>query len=185
MYIADALHSPKAWLLLPGIAAFCLLLLFPVIAYPQGSPQVSDVTGSFVLTTPTPTASIPTPTPTTIPAPSKVTMALLVGTWYSHDAIITISPDGRATYRESAGLCDAQKAHHVCDTIKNNHLEFGIVEQMLFTKVVGNIIHGRIISSNIGNAGKEVTLVYAENDTLQMDYANLCGPKSPPGYCGA
>ncbi|HZR41322.1 MAG TPA: hypothetical protein VFB12_14460 [Ktedonobacteraceae bacterium] len=169
-------HATFPWriiLILLGIVVFCILLASPFIFYQQlRTPETTIV------------APTPTPSPTQIPVPSHVTFASFVGQWVAHYGTFTFNVNGQATLEERTYKWCGPGVATPCDSTNGTGL-YGLVEKMMFTRVVGNRAYGKITSSNEGDVGKPVTATLLENDTVQVSQGGVyCGPKAPLGWCG-
>lgn len=113
-----------------------------------------------------------------------------VGAWRSHSASLTFASDGHARYLARTYQWCGPGVSPPCDSIQGNLIVPGINEQLLFTRTSGSTAYGTVLSSTAGDAGQPITLVLLQHgtvmlsdNTIQSD--TLCGPQSPPGYCGA
>lgn len=112
------------------------------------------------------------------------------GTWRSHSAVLTIAPDGSASFEGRAYRWCGSGVPQPCDTIDAQGLiHNGDHEQIQLSRVNGSIAYGTITTSSFHPAGMAVSVTLQPNDTLL--YANntpislLCGPHAPVGTCGA
>jgi len=112
------------------------------------------------------------------------------GTWYYHGggAIINANGTGTDHYRTYRN-CTAQITTD-CDMFLKQGIYAGGFTQFRLYKVTGNKAVGTVTNDAVSwLVGTTLTITRRSNDTLAIRMVqgttNACGPKSPPGYCGA
>jgi hypothetical protein len=139
-------------------------------------------------------AAAPTSTPISTPTPtvSQPNFTDFVGTWDGHGRRLSFASDGHAQFIGRAYQWCGPGVSPPCDSMQGNFIVGGINETMVFTRVNGSTAYGIVTSSTANNLGQAVSLTLQPNDVIAVydgtKFANgsiLCGPQSPPGWCGA
>lgn len=116
--------------------------------------------------------------------------AKFVGTWNAHSALLTLSPDGNATFTQRTYRWCSAGVSQPCDTIDAaGNIQAGNRERLHFSRTSGSVAYGTVQNSTFQAKGLAVTLTLGPNDTLtyaaKTTISLLCGPTSPAGTCGA
>jgi hypothetical protein len=149
-------------------------------------------TGTFKALPLLASSNVPTKTASKAEAPARVSPNFnhFVGTWYAHGRGLIFAANGHAQYIARTYQWCGQGVPSPCDSFQGNEIISGDMEQFLFTRTVGQNAYGTVISSTVGNTGKQVTVRLQSQDTIALYYGSsldaiLCGPHAPGSYCGA
>lgn len=114
-----------------------------------------------------------------------------VGRWFHHGGSLKIYPNGHAAYSYRLYVFCSRQRMTTCDKLANNTIYAGGFSAFTLHHRVGNKAYGSMDNSSFSwQVGTTVTLVARPNDTLTLYEAGtaptvVCGPKAPPGFCGA
>ncbi|WP_201362546.1 hypothetical protein [Dictyobacter formicarum] len=113
-----------------------------------------------------------------------------VGSWYAHGAGLAVHADGQAHFKARVYTWCGPGVKPPCDSFQGDTIVNGYTEDLLFSRVSGNVAYGTITAGNVGPVGSSVTMTLIPGNQLLFSAGkgmgnHLCGPQAPVGACGA